>query len=107
MSVTIGRKYRIVVRHVTKLFPFVDKRALIEMGVPQFSVFTQLLNPGFGEGDSIRNDVKVLLILCVDFIEVLRGLGRASDSGSESVEILLKLSEIRDLEKYEAFPSLV
>ena len=76
------------------------------MGIPQFSVFTQLLDPGFGEGDSIRNDVKVLFFLCVDFLEILRSLRRAGDSGSESVEIFPKLGEIGDCEEYEAFPSL-
>ena len=94
MSVTVGRKDRIVLRHVTKQFLLVDQRALIEMGISQFSVFTQLPNPSFGEGDSIRNDVEFRLFFCVNFLEVLRGLSRTSDNGSKSVEILPKLSEI-------------
>jgi hypothetical protein len=106
VSVTVARKDRIVDRHVTKLFLLVDQRSLIEMGIPQFSIFTQLLNPTFREGDSMRNDVEIRLFFCVDFIEVLRGLRRASDNGSESVEIPPKLSEIGDCEEYEAFPSL-
>ena len=76
------------------------------MRIPQFSVFTQLLNPGFGEGDSMRNDVEVLFFFYVDFLEILRGLRRASDDRSESVEIFPKLSKIGDFEEYEAFPSL-
>ena len=61
MSFTIGRKYLIVIRHVTKLLLLVDQRALIKMGIPEFSIYAQLFNPGFGEGDPIRNDVEVLL----------------------------------------------
>ena len=106
MSVTVARKDRIVVRHVTKLFLLVDQRALIEMGIPQFSLYIQFLKPGFGEGDSIRNDVEARLFLCVDSLEVLCGLRRASDTRSESVDIFPKLSEIGDCEEYEAFPSL-
>ena len=54
----------------------------------------------------MRNDVEVLFFFYVDFLEILRGLRRASDDRSESVEIFPKLSKIGDFEEYEAFPSL-
>ena len=106
MSVTVARKDRIVLCQVTKLFLLDDHRALIEMWIPQFIKYIQFLKPGFGESDSMRNDVEVLLSFRMDFLEVLRGLRRASDNGSENVEILSKLSGIEDCEKYETFPSL-
>ena len=43
VSVTVARKDRIVLCQVTKLFLLVNQRALIEMGISQFSKYIQLI----------------------------------------------------------------
>ena len=46
----------------------------------------------------MRKDIVVRFFFYVDFLKILRGLRRASDNRSESVETLPKFSEIGDCE---------
>ena len=51
----------------------------------------------------MRKDIVVRFFFYVDFLKILRGLRRASDNRSESVETLPKFSEIGDCEVLEPF----